>query len=80
MSEHDVEESFSQLCELKKAAEEARETATAGPYSADAWRPWVDAAEKFQRAVTAHATEHGLNRYDVEAAVKKAVMHPEDGA
>ncbi|MEU1071963.1 MULTISPECIES: hypothetical protein [unclassified Streptomyces] len=73
----DVEESFVQLCELKRAVEAARESATAGPYSAEAWRPWVDAAETFQRAVTEHATAHGLNRYDVEAAVKKAVLHPE---
>ncbi|MFD9561552.1 hypothetical protein [Streptomyces sp. NPDC059994] len=77
MSTSGVEESFAQLCELKRAVEQAREAATAGAYSGDAWQPWIDAADQFQRAVTAHAVEHRLNRYDVEAAVKKAVLHPE---
>lgn len=47
------------------------------PARAEAWRPWLDAAEVVQAAITAHADATGQNRYEVEAALKKLVRHPE---
>ena len=66
-----------ELIQLQRAAVEARETATAGAYSAEAWRPWLEAADQLQAAVTAHANATGQNRYDVETALKRTVLHPE---
>ncbi|MFI9344904.1 hypothetical protein ACIG0D_27115 [Streptomyces sp. NPDC052773] len=37
----------------------------------------VDTAAAVQDAVTAHANEAGLSRYDVEMELKKAVRHRE---
>lgn len=61
-----------ELIQLQRAANTARETATAGTYSAEAWRPWSDAVDVVQAAVTEHAKATGQNRYEVEMAVKKA--------
>lgn len=66
-----------ELLRLQRAAVEARETATAGTYNAEAWRPWLEAADALQAAVTEHAATTGQNRYDVETALKKAVLHPD---
>ncbi|MGW3195187.1 hypothetical protein ACWDBD_11500 [Streptomyces sp. NPDC001118] len=38
---------------------------------------WIEAAAKFQRAVTEHAEAEGKPRYEIEMAAKKAVRHPE---
>ncbi|MEU2233178.1 hypothetical protein [Streptomyces vietnamensis] len=40
----------------------------------------VDTAAAVQAAITAHAEETGQSRYDVEAALKKHVRHPEPDA
>ncbi|MFJ7070195.1 hypothetical protein [Streptomyces sp. NPDC101115] len=69
-----------ELIQLQRAAIEAQKTATAGPYSAEAWRPWLEAADQLQAAVTAHAKATSQNRFDVETALKKAVLHPEPTA
>jgi len=61
-----------ELIQLQRAANAAREQATAGPYSAEGWRPWLDAADVVQAAVTEHAKAAGLNRYELEMALKKA--------
>jgi hypothetical protein len=61
-----------ELIQLQRAANAAREAATSGPYSAAAWRPWLDAAEAVQVAVAEHAKATGQNRYEVEMAVKLA--------
>lgn len=66
-----------ELIELCRAAVEAHRVATAQPYTPEGWRPWMDAAEKFQPAVTAEAEATGENRFKLEQAAKKAVLHPE---
>lgn len=60
------------LVALQRAANAAHGEATSAGYSAEAWRPWRDAAEAVQTAITEHAKETGQNRYDVEMAVKAA--------
>jgi hypothetical protein len=68
-----------ELIELCRAAVEAQRVATSVPYTEEGWAPWREAAEAFQRAVSAEA-EPG-ERYKLEQAVKKAVLHPEpDGS
>ncbi|MFE9850378.1 hypothetical protein ACFYPN_16415 [Streptomyces sp. NPDC005576] len=54
--------------------------ATSVPYTEEGWRPWREAAAAFQLAVTAEAAAGGANRYELEMAAKKAVLHPEPGA
>jgi hypothetical protein len=65
-----------ELIQLQRATNAAREAATAGPYSAEAWRPWLEAAEAVQDAVTEHAAATGQDRHKVEAAVKTAAKPP----
>ncbi|MFF5668772.1 hypothetical protein ACFY8S_01325 [Streptomyces hygroscopicus] len=67
------------LIELQKTAddEHAKLTALDGDEHAAQWNRWRDAATASQAAVTEHATEAGLNRAALEAAVKKAVRHPD---
>ncbi|WP_257136555.1 hypothetical protein [Streptomyces sp. f150] len=66
------------LIELCRAAVDAHQTVTAQPYTPEGWRPWMDAAETFQAAVTAEAAqEPKQSRYALEQAAKKAVLHPE---
>ncbi|MEU5273163.1 hypothetical protein AB0G77_32510 [Streptomyces hygroscopicus] len=36
------------------------------------WKRWCEAATTVQAAVTEHARDAGLNRYELEAAVKRA--------
>lgn len=67
-----------ELIALRARAVEARAEALAGPYSAERWRPWVEAADVFQAAVTEHAAAAGLNRYEVEMAAKKLAPYPTD--
>lgn len=62
---------------MKLASEAARVEATAGAYSAEAWRPWLDAAAAFGAAVTEHANEHGVNRFELEKKVVKEALHPD---
>jgi hypothetical protein len=42
-----------------------------------AWREWRKLGGEAQAAVTEHAGEQGLGRYDVEMGVKKAARHAE---
>ncbi|MFE7394250.1 hypothetical protein [Streptomyces sp. NPDC057582] len=65
------------LIELERAAVAEQQKAHAVPYTEEAWAPWREAAERFQAAVTAHAEAAGISRYELEMAVKKAVLHPE---
>lgn len=65
-----------ELINLQREAVAARETATAGGYDAEAWRPWREAAMRLHEAVTAHAEATEQNRFEVEAALKSAVRHP----
>jgi hypothetical protein len=63
------------LIQLCRAAVEAERQATSQPYSKEGWAPWLDAAAAFQRAVTEEAGDS--DRYALEQAAKKAVLHPE---
>lgn len=60
------------LIQLQRTAVAAQAEATSAGYSPEAWRPWLDAAQAVQAAVTAHAEATGASRYEVEMAVKKA--------
>lgn len=63
------------LINLCRAAVEAHQTVTAQPYTPEGWAPWLEAAEAFQRAVTEEAGDG--NRFKLEQAVKRIVLHPE---
>ncbi|MFF5778197.1 hypothetical protein ACFY7Y_14750 [Streptomyces virginiae] len=65
-----------ELIQLQRAANQAREQALAGPYSREAWRPWLEAADALQAAVTEHATAAGQDRHKLEVAVKNAAREP----
>jgi hypothetical protein len=45
-----------------------------------AWREWRKLGAEVQAAVTEHAGEQGLGRYEVEMDVKKQARHPEPTA
>ncbi|MFK0045556.1 hypothetical protein ACIQU4_15785 [Streptomyces sp. NPDC090741] len=65
------------LVELKLASEKARIEAQQGPYSAERWRPWLEAANAFHNAVTEHAAKYGLeNRLKLEKDVVTKALHP----
>jgi hypothetical protein len=66
-----------ELIQLQHAAVAAQQAAQAGPYSADAWNPWLEAAQASQVAITEHAKATSQSRFDVEAEVKLAVHNPE---
>ncbi|MGW1015555.1 hypothetical protein [Streptomyces niveus] len=69
------------LLQLQRAAEVARRAATARAYSSEAWRPWLDAAEAVQRAVTEHAAATaGVSRYELEMAVKRAAREADEAS
>lgn len=67
-----------ELIQLRRTADEARARALAGPYSREAWRPWLEAADALQAAVTEHATASGQERHKVEQAAKDALREPAD--
>lgn len=63
------------LINVCRAAVEAHREATAVPYTPEGWAPWLEASAVFQAAVTEEAGDG--NRYELEKAAKKAVLHPE---
>ncbi|MYV77815.1 hypothetical protein GT352_28360 [Streptomyces sp. SID1046] len=67
-----------ELIELQRAANQAREQALAGPYSREAWRPWLVTADALQAAVTEHAKATEQDRHKLEVAVKNAARQPAD--
>ncbi|OLZ69507.1 hypothetical protein AV521_18540 [Streptomyces sp. IMTB 2501] len=67
--------SFDDLINAQRAAVEANEAAKGVPYSAEAWKPWFDAAADFQAKVMEYAKTEGKDRVSVEMDVKKAVRH-----
>ncbi|MFD6113580.1 hypothetical protein ACFWG0_26205 [Streptomyces yangpuensis] len=69
----------SELIELQRASDAAHEAVRQNP-SDESWAAWRERAGEVQSAVTAYATEIGEPRNKVEAAVKKAVRHPEPEA
>lgn len=68
-----------ELINLCRASVEAQRKALSEPYTEEGWAPWRAAAETFQAAVTAEAKETGQERYPLEMAAKKAVLHPDPG-
>ena len=70
-----------ELIELERKAVEEQKKAHGQPYTEEGWAPWREAAEKFQAALTEHAKTAEVSRYELEMAVKKAVLHegPEGG-
>lgn len=68
--------SFDDLINLERAAVDAYGEARTLDYSAEAWKPWMDAAAEFQAAVTVYAKQEGKDRMSVEMDVKKVVRHP----
>jgi hypothetical protein len=42
-----------------------------------AWQEWRKLGAEVQSAITEHAAEQGLGRYNVETDVKKKARHPE---
>ncbi|MGW2103628.1 hypothetical protein ACWCPX_39350 [Streptomyces olivaceoviridis] len=65
---------------LERSAEEERAKLaglTGDEYDAQ-WRRWREASEKVQAAVTAHAEASGASRYELEQAVKKALLHAQE--
>lgn len=69
-----------ELITLERSAVDAERAALAEPYTEDGWAAWRDASAAFQAAITEHARTAAVNRFQLEQAVKKAVLHPEPGA
>jgi hypothetical protein len=69
-----------ELIKLERSSEEARAKLAGldGEEYAAQWRAWADAAERFQAAVTVHATKSGQPRHEIEMAAKKAVRHADE--
>ncbi|MFE2140164.1 hypothetical protein ACFXA3_00090 [Streptomyces sp. NPDC059456] len=65
-----------ELIRLQRASDAAHAAVREDP-SPEAWAAWRERAGEVQAAVTAYAVEIGEPRNQVEAAVKKAVRHPE---
>ncbi|MFE2449242.1 hypothetical protein ACH4TQ_50165 [Streptomyces sp. NPDC021218] len=68
------------LIELQQAADAERDKLSGldGDARAVQWKTWFEAAATIQAAVTEHAQKTGTPRGQIEAAVKKAVRHPDD--
>lgn len=66
------------LIDLQRATNTARREATRDAYSAQAWKPWLDAAADVQRGITEHAAVSGENRVDVEMATKWAAREADE--
>lgn len=68
-----------ELLDLQRASDAAHEAVRADP-SPENWAAWRERASEVQAAVTEYAEAIGEPRNQVEAAVKKAVRHPEPPA
>lgn len=68
------------LITLERAAEteRARLAGLTGDAYEEQWRVWRTASQAVQAAITAHAEAAGVNRYEVEAAVKAAARHGDE--
>ncbi|MGW6741610.1 hypothetical protein ACWGDX_12940 [Streptomyces sp. NPDC055025] len=68
------------LLRLQRAANAAQREATREGYTPEGWRPWVEAAAVVQKAIVEHAAATtGVNRYELEMAVKKAAREADAG-
>jgi hypothetical protein len=69
------------LLDLQRAANAAQREATSGGYSPEAWRPWLEASEAVQLAVTEHAAATaGVRRDELEMAVKAAAREADEAS
>ncbi|MCY0928286.1 hypothetical protein OTB20_19215 [Streptomyces sp. H27-H1] len=68
-----------ELVQLQRAANAAGAEARSHPYTPEVWRPWLDAVDTLQAAVTEYAKTAGENRYEVGQAVKQAAKEPVEG-
>ncbi|MFJ9679047.1 hypothetical protein ACIRP2_13420 [Streptomyces sp. NPDC101194] len=69
-----------ELIRLQRSAAEEQRKALAEPYTEEGWAVWREAAARFQAAVTEHAEAAGVSRFELEMAVKKAVLRPDPPA
>lgn len=69
-----------ELVGLRRRAFEAQALATPGEYNAEAWHPWLEAAQAAEAAITAYAEETGQNRLEVSMAVTRAASSPAEPA
>ncbi|MFF4552745.1 hypothetical protein [Streptomyces sp. NPDC001422] len=68
-----------ELINLERTAEQerARMAGLVGEEYAAQWQAWLAASTAVQAEITAHAEATEQNRFQVEAAVKKAARHTE---
>ncbi|MFC9429574.1 hypothetical protein [Streptomyces sp. NPDC056987] len=66
------------LIELQRVSNAARRVATREAYTPEGWRPWRDAADEVQVAVTAHAAEAGIDRYELEMETKRIARQADE--
>ncbi|MEW1638625.1 hypothetical protein AB0469_31775 [Streptomyces sp. NPDC093801] len=67
----------SELINLQREANLARQQATSSEYSPAGWKPWLDAVDAVHAAVTKYAKEKDLSRHEVEKALKTAAKASE---
>ncbi|MFJ2217807.1 hypothetical protein ACIQVO_36690 [Streptomyces sp. NPDC101062] len=67
------------LIQLQRESNAARREAVRGGYSSEAWRPWLEAVAKAQRAITEHAeSTKDVNRVDVEMETKRRAREADE--
>ncbi|MFE1198533.1 hypothetical protein ACFW6E_38280 [Streptomyces olivaceoviridis] len=73
-------EALDELIKLERSAEEERAelAGLAGDEYDAQWRRWREASKEVQAAVTEHAAASGVSRYELEQAVKKALLHAQE--
>lgn len=62
------------LVQLQRAALAAQAEAVSEGYTPEGWRPWVEAAAVVQNAISERAAADGVNRVELEMAVKLAAQ------
>ncbi|MER8002961.1 hypothetical protein [Streptomyces sp. NPDC095613] len=67
------------LLQLQRVANAARMEALREDYATERWEPWRKAVAAVHAAVTEHATVAGVNRSELEMAVKAAAQDADDG-
>lgn len=66
-----------ELIALQEAADAAGRRVSATPNDGEARQAWFTASAEVQAAVTEHAATVGLNRFELEKALRRHVRHPE---
>ncbi|MFE2943347.1 hypothetical protein ACFXKG_30485 [Streptomyces sp. NPDC059255] len=68
------------LIQLQRVSNAARRAATREAYTPEGWRPWRDAADEVQLAVTEHAAEARVSRYELEMETKRLARQADDAS